>query len=430
MRRIVLVALAGLAAWMQPASAQTAVSPAEAASQALARQASVLGVSGATVSVPRHASLREAVSAFLASKGALTDDAVDTLQTLDGLPSVRQAALTRVVDAYIAFDAAAAKRIELAQTQGLGAGLGELLAARRALFDASAALSLPVTPDSFSSASPVQFLPWFSLSLGDFDNVYTNDVALLIDEAGDDRYLNNAGGSNLHGGLCELGAVVPTAASALIDEVGTDGYGSTNAMRSCGANGGGAALRAGFLYDGGLGGDSFTAGSFGVNGGGDFGGVGFLYDEAGDSTYTAGGNGVNGGGSLGTGLLVDSSGNDMYTGLGNGVNGGGQLGVGGLVDQEGDDWYIAGGFGTNGGANGGVGYLVDLLGDDNYQAASTGVNGGGSAGTGLLLDYSGTDVYDDLDGGTGVNTWLVPKGAFGAQVDVNGIVELRPIDGP
>lgn len=385
------------------------------ARQALDAQTRAFGGTDDVIAMPSHASLRDAVGAYLANKGALTPAVEARLVVLDSVPAARQAALARVVDAFVAFDAAAARRIELARTQGLTAGLAGVLSARAALFDAATALPAPGDLTTMD-AGPLEVSPWLSLSMGVHDNVYTSDFALVIDEGGNDLYLNNAGGSNLVGGsLCELAAVIPSPAAALIDQGGADRYWSG---RSCGVNGGGAAMRAGSLFDLGPGDDSYLAGDFGVNGGGDFGGVGLLYDQAGNSSYSGGKNGVNGGGSLGVGLLIDEGGADSYFAADNGVNGGSQFGVAGLLDRGGSDRYEAGDIGTNGGANGGSGYLVDQAGNDTYIAGTTGVNGGGSAGTGLLLDQGGTDNYTDGDGGTGINKRIVPKGVVGAQFDV------------
>ena len=406
-----LLAVAPGAPGARGATAPTSYSPPLDARQALAAQARSLGLDGGTAAAPAHASLRQAVAAYLADKGALTPAVDAKLAALDAVPAVRQAALTRLVDAFIAFDAAAGRRQSLASD----ARLADLLAARAAMFDAADALPEPESALDAATA-PLAVPPWFSLSMGDNDDVYETDIALLIDEGGNDTYRNNAGGSNLVGGSpCELAAVIPSPAAALIDEGGNDHYTSG---RSCGANGGGAAMRAGFLYDGGPEDDTYLAGDFGVNGGGDFGGVGFLYDEHGGTSYTGGSNGVNGGGSLGIGLLVDGDGADFYTAGDNGTNGGAQFGAGGLLDLAHNDTYRAGSIGTNGGANGGVGFLIDVRGFDSYTAGSGGVNGGASTGLGLLLDLRDSDSYTDSEGGSGVNRTVAPKGVAGAQIDV------------
>ena len=386
--------------------------------RALAGQAKVLGLQESSGAVPRHRNLADAVRTLMGRHAAMTSEIERKLVALDAIPSAEQEALTRVVDAFLTLDDAAERRAAEAAVLGPLAGLSDVMAARAALFDAAASLSS--TPSTFSAdATPLQLPPWFSLSTTATSNdTYDVDFALLIDLGGNDTYDNNAGGSNLHGGLCELAAVTPFPAAALVDLDGTDSYASG---RSCGANGGGAALGAGFLFDGGMGDDTYLAGDFGTNGGGDFGGVGFLYDEAGVTSYEAGGGGTNGGGALGVGLLVDGAGRDTYTAMDSGANGGAALGLGRLVDLGGNDSYAAGSVGTNGGANGGIGRLVDLSGDDTYSAGATGTNGGGSAGSGLLLDGGGHDVYTDGQGGSGTNVSVVPKGAVGAQFDVQSL---------
>jgi hypothetical protein len=388
-----------------------------AARQALAEQAARLGVAPVGVATVHHQDLAEAVRALIARHSEVTEDTAGSLARLETLPTSENAALTAVVDAFIAFDDAVRRRKQAVSPVDPMGGLTDVLAARAALFDSAAAASRQSSMSSAFDGSPLQLPPWFALSTGVVNDSYAVDFVLTIDMGGDDSYQNNAGGSNVHGGACEFATVTPSAAAALIDLGGRDTYESG---RSCGANGGGAALGAGFLYDGGPGDDSYIAGGFGTNGGGDFGGVGFLYDESGATSYKAGANGTNGGGALGLGLLVDGGGDDSYDATDSGTNGGSALGAGGLLDLSGTDSYWAGSVGTNGGANGGTASLVDLSGDDAYVAGGTGANGGGSAGTGLLLDGGGLDTYTDMQGGSGTNKTVAPKGAVGAQFDVPG----------
>lgn len=384
-------------------------------------QARALGVVRSVPPATRYGSFTEAVGALLERRGARSHEGVEqSMARLADVPAPLADALARVVERFMAFEDAAARRDP-----------GAVLGARQALLEAAAAASAAAagaddrdgnggggearaSATAFDPSTPFQVSPWLSVSTGDNDDTYTTDFVLVIDEAGDDTYTNNAGGSNLHGGLCELGAVTPSPAAALVDLEGIDHYTSG---RSCGANGGGAALGAGFLYDG-EGDDEYVAGEFGTNGGGDFGGLGFLFDGSGTDRYEAGRGGTNGGGAAGVGLLVDGGGGDRYTAGDAGTNGGAQLGVGGLVDLGGGDVYIAGAIGTNGGAGGGFGFLLDGGGNDTYTADTLGVNGGAGAGSGLLLDAGGLDTYLDGDGGSGTNKTVVPKGAVGAQVDV------------
>lgn len=394
----------------------------QAANRAVAFQLAALGVTHTLVDPPVHATLKDAVRAFLRRHDALSAVADERLGSLDSIPEQEQRALTAFVDSFLAFEDAVDRRNTAIGSSDLepttSTGLADVAAARSLLAKAAEEVATTMQPDAGAASTtddaPLQLPPWFSLSIGVANDTYETDFVLLIDQGGSDTYANNAGGSNMHGGACEFGAVSPSPAAALVDVAGNDFYTSG---RSCGANGGGAALGAGFLFDG-DGDDIYTAGSFGTNGGGNFGGVGFLADRLGRDEYTGGGSGVNGGGAVGFGLLVDGGGIDSYQAGSNGTNGGAALGAGGLADLGGGDDYRAGDVGTNGGANGGVAFLLDAGGDDTYTAGDTGVNGGASIGTSFLVDVAGDDDYSDQGGGTGDNRTVMPKGAMGAQVDL------------
>jgi hypothetical protein len=97
----------------------------------------------------------------------------------------------------------------------------------------------------------------------------------------------------------------------------------------------------------------------------------------------------------GVGMLVDARGNDKYS---CGVFGQGcsyWYGVGILADSSGNDeysgiWYVQGS-----GAHFGVGILHDALGDDRYRATMNMAQGAGhDFSVGFLLDESGNDVYN------------------------------------
>jgi hypothetical protein len=164
-------------------------------------------------------------------------------------------------------------------------------------------------------------------------------MRLVIDVGGDDLYLNNAGGSNTLGQCIDI---FGPGVGAAFDFDGHDQYVSG---RGCGINGG-AAIGAGFLFDG-AGDDTYFTdpedGNKGTNGGGSTLGLGFLRDLSGDDSYTAGGWGTNGGGWIGgMGVLRDEAGNDVYDVSFDGVNGGGSIGVGLLQDLGGHDLYREG----------------------------------------------------------------------------------------
>lgn len=332
------------------------------------------------------------------------------LAVLDALPGAPRGALAHVLDAFLDYATAS--------------GPAARAAARGSLVEAGLDLGDVAFP-------PLRLtLPRaLVLELEGTSDVYVQDVALIIDFGGDDRYLNNAGGSNLAGGAC--GA--PTGAAAVFDFGGNDRYG--DGTRGCGVNGGGVA-GAGLLVDG-AGDDVYLAASRGVNGGGAELGSGMLLDLGGNDRYEAGGLGSNGGASLPTedpfanavapfglhlfagavegggaappvfgaaGALLDFGGSDTYLASTVGANGGGMQGTGLLADFGPEtDAYASGGLASNGGALfGGRGLLLDEGGDETYLAdgphdvfgGCCGVNGGGYvSGIGLLYDGGGDDSY-------------------------------------
>lgn len=357
------------------------------AKEATRMQAGFLGFDLAAARPPSmaHASLEEAVQALLALHGVETLDAVRAeLRTLDALSIADKDALRRFVDAFLAFEAATRAAYPPGEVPTeIPAGMADIFTARNVLLDASLALpgihSMLGAPEACSIAVP----PAFAFDLGGCDSAHADDVVLLLDVGGNDRYTNDAGGAY---GLRQR------PASALVDLGGADAYIlDEDAYGNTWGGTGGAAV-----------------------------GAGFLMDMAGADTYVGGSQGVHGGGSGGAGFLLDVEGDDAYTADRDGVNGGAYRGSGLLIDLAGADTYAASYSGVNGGAyNGGSGSLLDLAGDDNYQAGSFGVNGGVRfQGRGLLLDGGGWDVYEDDEGGAGIDRTVVPKGDVGAQVDM------------
>lgn len=194
-------------------------------------------------------------------KGLSGIGALDQLE-----PSLRDA-ITSLVDAFAAYDDATRSAFRDAN---LGARessllpgsaspapaefrvqLAPVLLARLALLDAAVRLEQAVAQSERNDGSlppPLLLPPALAIDVSKADNVYRDDVALLVDAGGDDIYLNNAGGSNLHGGLC----AIDVNGAALVDLKGDDQY---PGIRGCGARGGA------------------------------FGGAGLLLDAAGDDTY-------------------------------------------------------------------------------------------------------------------------------------------------
>lgn len=398
------------------------------AQRATRDHAATLAPDWAASETSRHGSPSEAIHALLDRHGHTPD--ASQARAIAGYDDVRaplRAAVTDVVDAFIALETATETMdAELGQIGGFDQRPGQrvgtaasghhptgpraalattavdpapVLAARNTLLDAVLGLeeAVEASPPGSNDAPDLELPPVLAVDLDeDEDNLYTEDVALLLDAGGDDVYHNNAGGAG-------------DGAAALLDlGTGMDTYGDPESPRSVGANGGGGPDGVGVLVDDG-GHDRYTAGGGGTNGGG-CGGVGFLLDRGGDDRYTAQDCGTNGGasGTPGVGFLLDAAGNDTFTAEGSGTNGGAiYAGANGfLLDLEGRDVFTAESRGTNGGGYlSGDGALLDADGNDTYNAGSLGANGGASrGGEGFLVDGGGSDAYRAGDHGTNGGT--------------------------
>lgn len=333
-----------------------------------------------------------AALAALAARHGASGDPVPELPSLLAAP-VLDAALARFVGDFLVFEAATVEAFghldgdaprDVLARQGAELRLAPVMRAQESLFASALALqaALDATPVRPLDVLQVPGAYHLDLTGACNDDVYTENLPLIVDECGDDTYLNNAGG----GGFTAL--VEPSLlAAALVDFDGHDRYTSGRAAA--------------------------------VNGGG-FGGAGFLYDAAGDDAYLTpkANDGVNGGGSVGSGFLVDAEGNDMYEAGGWGTNGGGYIGGRGLLaDMGGNDAYSGTHEAVNGGGGVGNGALWDDEGDDTYTASFIGVNGGAIGGSGLLYDRTGMDRYVDDVIGDVFDLTVVPKEVNGAQVD-------------
>lgn len=370
-------------------------------------QPTVDATSGPSASEPSEAAL------VLADRFDVTPTPaqLDQLRALDDLDAPLATAVTDVIEAFLAYDAAARTHLLRtpadARTDAPSAGAQQVADARLGLLDAAETLKVAVEA---SSASTLQEGPDISMApalMIDFDpeedQTYTQDVALLIDVGGNERYLNNAGGSGLATeGLTPCEDPGHAGAAALIDLLDADTYGDVDDPRSCGVNGGGY-FGAGFLADLGDDGDQYVAGGTPC-----------------ESVFVHGSCGANGGGVAGVGLLFDRGGDDVYDADDAGANGGGYLGgLGTLVDADGDDEYQAGIFGVNGGGYvGGAGVLVDADGSDSYVARGLGANGAGLAGIGLLVDGGGGDEYHTTrDGDHDEDESAMVAGTSGVRLD-------------
>ncbi len=260
--------------------------------------------------------------------------------------------------------------------------------------------------------------PFLIVDLGGNDTYFTggstqsssNSISILIDVAGNDRYVP---------------PVRPKAPRDTTGKGNASDKSSSTPLRPAPPPGegmdkpsfGGAVLGYGFLID--LAGRDFYDGRDVSQGAGVF-GVGVLCDESGDDhlrAFTT----SQGAGLFGLGIAINRSGNDQYYVYQQGQGYGYVKGCGLLIDNEGDDTYVADnsnivfpsaqskehntslaqgvGFGKRAdyvdghSLAGGVGMLVDARGNDSY---SCGVFGQGCSywyGVGILSDSSGTDSY-------------------------------------
>ncbi len=246
-------------------------------------------------------------------------------------------------------------------------------------------------------------------------------VGMLLDAGGENRFEAEYVAGN--GGAASQGV------SFLINLGHAEHYITTFEGDGNVAGGGWQGFNGG-AYDGGVaflfnaqGGSLFEARSGGVNGGASGDATALLVSGEGADTFVAKSGGANGGGDGSNGMIVNAGGQNAYIADSGSVNGGasGDEASGAILDLAGDDTYVSDGRAANGGARGGgLGLLFDASGDDAYHAENGGVNGGADAlSYALLLDGGGEDYYEDDEGGTGWDQTVAPKGAIGAQVDLD-----------
>ena len=217
--------------------------------------------------------------------------------------------------------------------------------------------------------------------IGDiYSNTYYDDVDIIIDLGGDDKYINASG------------VVYPYTMRTrfIVDFSGNDNYETT---------------------------DSFKISYGAING------VQFIYDMDGDDRYNSGNLSL-GTSFIGFSQLIDESGNDVYT---SGVmsQGASFYGYGELKDIDGDDIYTAACFAQGFGFVKGTGVLIDSSGNDSYRAGmhfshsplleydylamsqgfGLGVRPRTCGGIGILADYKGNDTYNSSVFGQGASYW-------------------------
>ena len=224
-------------------------------------------------------------------------------------------------------------------------------------------------------------------------------IGLLVDLEGDDFY--QGGDMALGSGFCGIGM--------LVDHTGNDRYINNQVGQ------GAAFFGAGLLID--INGDDLYSADLIAQGFGGMRGFGLLHDLAGDdhylvdgaipssygqpNTYAGWGQGVGCGfrgfGSGGIGLLQDDRGNDYYQG-GDFAQGVGYFfGLGVLSDTQGNDQYQGSRYAQGSAAHQSVGALLEEAGNDRYEAKIAASQGAGwDAAIGYLSDLSGNDCYEAL----------------------------------
>jgi hypothetical protein len=307
--------------------------------------------------------------------------------------------------------------------------------------------SLALETTRFLAASPdaegegLDLWPVLRYSPGGDADRYLHDYALLVDEGGDDVYLNNAGGSLLDvrrsptnssvaRGCHKLALEFPDECTAgvalLIDESGNDTYGAREApdptddafctsdplVRRIDLAGAGLA-GVGILMDR-TGNDRYVGKTTSL-GSGHLAGVGILRDDGGDDSYLAIRNAQGYALLGGFGLLRDEGGNDVfvrYMPRPLDADAGYQRpGSGGVVDDRGTCDVLPRQLQGSGFLFGAVGVLLNLGGDDSYRGAAPAVQKsdafmfphgsqgyGNNGGFGILSDEGGHDTYLEVPG--------------------------------
>ncbi len=124
------------------------------------------------------------------------------------------------------------------------------------------------------------------------------------------------------------------------------------------------------------------------------GGVGILYDVSGDDEYRSSVFGQGVGYWEGVGMLLDGAGKDKYHGQWYVQGAAAHFAVGYLEDIAGDDEYIAlMNMAQGAGHDFSIGWLLDRAGNDTYQAPNLSLGGGNANGLGVFIDLLGDDRY-------------------------------------
>ncbi|MGD9530987.1 hypothetical protein [Pseudonocardia sp.] len=282
------------------------------------------------------------------------------------LGTATESALATLLVQLRTCDAATAAMTAATPHEQLVAGLAEPRPADvAAVRDCAVALraGLEALRPSFpasAGAGPLRVWPVLAYSPGDADDVYVEDYVLLVDEGGDDVYLNNQGANQIDVKRSVTGAAARYREPArgcrqtYPDSVSGRVVRGPDGSRTPSLDGPECVPSAALLWDRG-GNDTYgrlqdpefpddlcsaapSVARFSTIGAG-VEGVGMLVDDAGDDRYT-GRTGTMGAGHIGgVGLLEDRAGNDRYVAMRNAQGLGLLVGIGVLRDDGGDDVY-------------------------------------------------------------------------------------------
>jgi hypothetical protein len=227
-------------------------------------------------------------------------------------------------------------------------------------------------------------------------------IAILIDEAGDDRYVNDTAGAGWAQGIGVFGA------GLLLDRGGNDTYLGQKLVQGVGGPAGAGLLsdtsgRDEYVADGphfpssygepGVHASMSQGFGYGIRGYAP-GGIGALYDFSGDDRYTVGEFGQGSGYFQGLGILHDDAGDDGYAGARYAQGAAAHQAAGILVDGGGDDIYLGRGPACQAGAwDQSVAMLVDRAGDDVYLGHALAQGAAAHQSFAVRMDLDGADRY-------------------------------------
>jgi hypothetical protein len=237
-------------------------------------------------------------------------------------------------------------------------------------------------------------------------------TALILDLAGDDRYLDPSAAERPAGAPADTSAPVPSFGAGvfglgvLCDLGGDDEY----AVRESGLGRG--CFGTGILIDF-AGNDRYRGGRW--TQGAAHAGVGILLDLAGDDIYSCAEQSQGLGATLGVGLLLDLAGNDRYVARDDGNISELYLGQS-VAMSQGCGYGRRADLGDGHSLGGGFGLLVDGGGDDSYHAQVWSQGCGYWWGVGVLEDRSGNDQYRNGKYSSGAAAHF----AIGVHVDLSG----------